>query len=389
MAGRGRRSRPTPMSGCSTGPTAPPRRTSCRPSSTSRRLPRCCSRNSPPAAAWSSAPSGWTARPDAARLFASLYGRSANAVWLDSSLGPRDRRRTGSAAAERSRFSILADDGGTLRPVGPAQFGRHQRDAPAAPRSRTDGPFFRWLDGVWGRRAAPRAPRATRASSPWAGSATWAMSSSARPAAATSPPTSPDACLLFAGRAVVLDHAEGTVWLLALDAPDAGGLARRRPAPPSPRPRKRGGRRHRPAAAAPSNLPAHRPVPDFTAAGPEAAYKAQDRRGPARDHRGQHLRGLPDHRADGRTARPRPLDPWQAYLALRRRNPAPFASYLRFGEPRPWPAPRRSGSCGSRPTAGCAPSRSRAPGAGTRTRRGTRRCGRTWSPRRRTAPRTS
>ncbi len=26
------------------------------------------------------------------------------------------------------------------------------------------------------------------------------------------------------------------------------------------------------------------------------------------------------------------LDPWQAYLALRRKNPAPFASYLRFGE---------------------------------------------------------
>ena len=26
------------------------------------------------------------------------------------------------------------------------------------------------------------------------------------------------------------------------------------------------------------------------------------------------------------------LDPWQAYLALRRRNPAPFASYLRLGE---------------------------------------------------------
>ncbi|MNI50527.1 Aminodeoxychorismate synthase component 1 [compost metagenome] len=26
------------------------------------------------------------------------------------------------------------------------------------------------------------------------------------------------------------------------------------------------------------------------------------------------------------------LDPWSSYLALRRRNPAPFASYLRFGE---------------------------------------------------------
>ena len=47
------------------------------------------------------------AAPDPARLFESLFGRSANAVWLDSSLPP-----DGSAAAERSRFSILADDGG-------------------------------------------------------------------------------------------------------------------------------------------------------------------------------------------------------------------------------------------------------------------------------------
>src|SRR6478736_6629642 len=134
------------------------------------------------------------AAPDAARLFELLYGGSPNAVWLDSSLaegGPGEPgRRSGAGAgagAERSRFSILADDGGSF-----GQSVRHRsgrtRVSVGNSTVQTDGGFFRWLDGVWGRRAL----------------------------------RAPDGYPIFAGRAVVLDHRERTAWLLALDAPDAG-----------------------------------------------------------------------------------------------------------------------------------------------------------------------
>ena len=80
-----------------------------------------------------------------------LFGRSANAVWLDSSLAPDS-----GVGAERSRFSILADDGGP--------FGQSVRHSSGRTRVsvgnstvQTEGGFFRWLDGVWGRRAL-RAP---------------------------------------------------------------------------------------------------------------------------------------------------------------------------------------------------------------------------------------
>ena len=133
------------MSACSTLPTAPRQRRCCRPSSTCRPSPRRCSPSWRARRGLQLRAERIDAAPDPARLFESLFGRSANAVWLDSSLAP-----DGSAAAERSRFSILADDGG---PFG--QSVRHRsgttRVSVGNASVRTEGPFFRWLDGVWGR----------------------------------------------------------------------------------------------------------------------------------------------------------------------------------------------------------------------------------------------
>ena len=72
------------------------------------------------------------------------------------------------------------------------------------------------------------------------------------------PAATPDAGLIFAGRAVVLDHCEGTAWLLALDAPDAGGLACARPARPSPRRASAAGGQRRRAGPAGSAAVVHR-----------------------------------------------------------------------------------------------------------------------------------
>ncbi|BAS11381.1 anthranilate synthase component I [Arthrobacter sp. Hiyo4] len=151
------------------------------------------------------------ARPDAAALFENLYGGSANAVWLDSSNAdaagaditkaddpstsagslagsPREQSPAGplpqpSPAAARSRFSILADDGGTFGQAVTHRSGQSVITAGSAT-ARVPGPFFRWLDTVWGAGQSARRT-ATRATSRWAGWAAWAMSSSAKPAERT------------------------------------------------------------------------------------------------------------------------------------------------------------------------------------------------------------
>ena len=87
---------------------------------------------------------------------------------------------------------------------------------------RTEGPFFRWLDGVWGRRAL-RTPDGYPAEFAlgWLGYLGYELKRETGGSDVSS--DSPDACLLFAGRAVVLDHLEGTAWLLALDTAEAAG----------------------------------------------------------------------------------------------------------------------------------------------------------------------
>ena len=267
--------------------------------------------------------------PDAALLFHPLYGRSPHAVWLDSSL------RTEGAPAERSRFSILADDGG--------RFGQDVRHRSGVTRLTigtatvaTAGPFFRWLDGVWGR-SALRPPEGypCEFTLGWLGYLGYELKRET--GGSDVPSGTPDAAMIFAGRAVVLDHGEGSVWLLALEAPDAAEwLALARAAATAA------------ATAAPLGGTAvgvgavgtgNKPAPAFTSRDTETAYKVK-------------IADAQHEIAEGNTyevclttavsavvpanpddpAGPDGLDAWATYLALRRKNPAPFASYLRFGE---------------------------------------------------------
>ncbi len=260
--------------------------------------------------------------PDAGRLFAALYGRSKNAVWLDSSLSPAG---LGAEAAERSRFSILADDGGSF-----GQSVRHSSGVTCVSVGnstvRTEGGFFRWLDNVWGRRAL-RAPDGypCEFALGWLGYLGYELKRETGGSDITSP--TPDACLIFAGRAVVLDHVEGTAWLLSLDGPDAESwldAARRAvleaagPAAPGGAPQETG-----------TGLA-------FEARDTEAAYKAKIAASQREIVDGNTyevclttaLRASAALTPGGSDA----LDPWQTYLSLRAKNPAPFASYLRFAD---------------------------------------------------------
>jgi para-aminobenzoate synthetase len=282
-------------------------------------------------------------RPDAASLFSSLYGASANAVWLDSSNAgasgadfssvvpagegtPREEQ-AGSAAAERSRFSIMADDGGLLGQSVTHRSGTSSIQAGRASAT-MEGPFFRWLDTVWGD-AAVETPHGYPGEFTlgWLGCLGYELK---RETGGTdhSAPT-PDAALVFAGRAVVLDHAEGTAWLLALDAPDAQKWLDAA----------------RAAVEAASDPAAGLDL--LTQAGgstgvvlPQApTFKSRDTGAAYREK----IAAAQHEIAEGNTyevcltttlsARipADALDPWQTYLALRRKNPAPFASYLRFG----------------------------------------------------------
>jgi para-aminobenzoate synthetase len=255
------------------------------------------------------------AMPDAAQLFDALYGRSANAVWLDSSNASAVAGR--SQAAARSRFSVLADDGGTYGQSALHQSGATQVTAGSATVS-TSGPFFRWLDSVWGRRAV-RAPRGydCQFTLGWLGYLGYELK---RETGGNDVPSdTPDAALLFAGRAVVLDHREQTTWLLALEAPGADDWFRA----------ARTAVGAASAAASTAVELSSGAVPEFFSRDSATDYKRK-----IADSQQEITEGNSYEICLTTTleATAGDFDPWLAYLNLRRRNPAPFASYLRFGE---------------------------------------------------------
>ena len=273
------------------------------------------------------------AAPDAPALFQSLYGTSPNAVWLDSSnagtlpAGPGNNGADPATrtAAGRSRFSIMADDAGTFGQSVTHRSGVSRISAGSCTAS-VPGPFFRWLDTVWGRRAV-RTPDGYPGEFTlgWLGCLGYELkreTGGSDVAAGT-----PDAALIFAGRAVVLDHADGAAWLLALEAPDAGEWLEQA----------------RAAVEAAEAVAEQAAEPGGSTAvvlpGPPV-FRSRDTGARYREK----IAAVQHEIAQGNTyevcltttleARvpAGTLDPWGTYLALRRRNPAPFASYLRLGD---------------------------------------------------------
>jgi para-aminobenzoate synthetase len=266
------------------------------------------------------------ATPDAAGLFRVLFGSSRNAAWLDSSLNP-DGRHTADAApeaAERSRFSILADDGG--------RFGQSVRHSSGTTHvtvgqatAQAEEPLFRWLDALRGPEGYP-----CEFTLGWLGYLGYELKRETGGSDITA--ETPDACLLFAGRAVVLDHLERTVWLLTLDTPEAPGwleTARAAVVGTAPTRESNAG-----SGVGPAGQPhAGRPPagPGFTARDSKDSYTAKIAEAQHEIAEGNTYEVCLTTALTAQSSAAAP-DPWQAYLALRRRNPAPFASYLRFGD---------------------------------------------------------
>ena len=267
------------------------------------------------------------ARPDPAELFAALYADSPRAVWLDSSSAaaprlPADSGDSGAAhIAERSRFSIMADDGGAL-----GRYAEHRSGvttvASGPVTASRPGPFFQWLDSVWGEpRAAVPEDYPCGFALGWVGFLGYELKRETGGAdSAAAADGAPDAALLFAGRAVVVDHELQCLYALTLGNDDGVWAGRVRHAAQT--------------AAAPQN-PHAVPVPhapQFIVRDSRDSYLAK-------------VRSAQQEIADGNSyevclttslsARlPVPPDGPQLlalYQDLRRRSPAPFASLLRFG----------------------------------------------------------
>ncbi|UPO76081.1 chorismate-binding protein [Arthrobacter sp. Helios] len=293
------------------------------------------------------------AAPDPLTLFAELFGSSPNAVWLDSS--DAGSAGSGGSPAGRSRFSIMADDGGLHGRYAEHTAGltmiTHGPVTTVVP-----GPFFRWLDREWGTAQVP-APGglACPFALGWLGCLGYELKRETGGADIAGP--GPDAALIFAGRALVLDHAAGRVHLLTLRDPffevDMSGSV---PGPvPGDTDRSAGqpdldgdwparasaavaAARSADPAAGTGFLPAQtggfRPVsaPSFTFRDSREDYLAKVRRSQQEIAEGNTYEVCLT--TSLHAVLPEPLAPaalLDLYASLRRRSPAPFASLLRLG----------------------------------------------------------
>ncbi len=254
-----------------------------------------------------------TPRIETAELFTRLNSDASNAVWLDSS--------NAHELNDRNRFSILADDGGRLGGTA-----RHDGGTTLVSRGpvtlQVQGQFFGWLNTAWGAvdvEAPSDYPCGFTLG--WLGYLGYELKRETGGADVRGPELAPDASLIFAARAVVVDHREHEAYLLTLSdgSPDEETDAW--------------------ADAARAALIRE---PGTSAAEPTIADCGDFA---VRDSREEYLAKIASAQNAIRegntyevclttelTAHAEQLDPLEVHAALRRRSPAPFANYLRFGD---------------------------------------------------------
>lgn len=266
--------------------------------------------------------------PDPERTFARMYGASPNAFWLDSS-----------AVGERGHFSFMGDSKGPLAAVVTYDVEREEvrveRNGGVEVRVES---IFEYLDRELARLRPISADLPFDFDCGFAGYLGYELKAECDGSAAHRAAT-PDAAFVFADRLIAFDHQEGRTYLIGLGQADPwieeterqlAGL------PPLDEPR---------AIASPPLVPRRS----------RQRYR-EDIEACKRYLTAGHsyeicLTDTLETDADA--------DPLELYRALRRANPAPFASYLRFGDlavlsssPERFISVDRDGSAETRPIKG-------------------------------------
>ena len=239
--------------------------------------------------------------PDPERAFVHIYGASPSAFWLDSS-----------AASVRGRFSFIGDSEGPLAVVVTYDLGagevRVERRGEVEVRSES---IFEYLDRELARLRRPGADLPFDFNCGFAGYLGYELKAECDGTAAHRA-TTPDAAFVLADRLIVFDRQERRTYLLSLTEADPwleeterrlaalSALAEPRIAASPPFLPRRSRQRYREDVEA---------CKRYLTAGHSYEICLTDMLGT-------------ETRAD----------PLELYRALRRANPAPFASYLRFGD---------------------------------------------------------
>ncbi|MEV0680584.1 aminodeoxychorismate synthase component I [Actinosynnema sp. NPDC050436] len=240
--------------------------------------------------------------PSPERVFAELYGASSTAFWLDSS-----------EVGARGRFSVMGDAGGPLARIATydVSTGSVTVRSGSSGDEQFQGPFFDWLaaDLAANRTAVPDVPFEFHLG--WVGYLGYEMKAECGGDAAHRS-EQPDAAFVFADRALVFDHLERCVHLLALTDADgwldrtAALLTRVGDSPPAPVS----------GAVAESVRLRHNRAQylKLVDACQEAITEGESYEVCLTNEVAWHGR----------------VDPWEAYRFLRAESPAPFGALLRF-----------------------------------------------------------
>ncbi|MDN3026462.1 aminodeoxychorismate synthase component I [Streptomyces sp. S.PB5] len=246
---------------------------------------------------------------DEETLHERLFTGADHAFWLDSS-----RRGT------QGRFSVMGDASGPLARVATADVATNTVTVRSAGTEETvEGPFLDWLDQDLASLDVEVPPLPCDFALGWTGYLGYGLK--AECGAPLGPRTEePDAVMVFADRALVLDHETGTTHLLALAETGATQAARDWLAATTRR-----------LSTLTGTLPPPEPpttLGEIRLRHDRPAYLRLIDRCQEEIAAGESYEICLTNMAEAEGE----LDPWQAYRHLRRSSPAPFGALLRFGE---------------------------------------------------------
>ena len=243
----------------------------------------------------------------AEQVFDTLYAGSQHAFWLDSA----------ASGGPRGRFSFLGDSSGPLARVATADVSTGEVTVTSGERVEViRSGFFDWLERDLAARRTRRPDVPFGFTLGWVGYLGYELKAECG-AAPAHHAGDPDAQLVFADRAVAIDHETGETYLLTLPGDGASAWLAEVT--------------ERLGAAAGSPVPAAPPPPPVDRVRlrhTRDEYLELIDRCLERIDQGETYEVCLTNQASAEVD----LDPWQSYRWLRRASPAPFGAYLRLGE---------------------------------------------------------